>query len=50
MKDNPDVKIRVDTELRKQLGLPPAQAAMDSPDTSSSVVEMPAKAARGGKG
>src|SRR5947208_2076014 len=38
MKDNPDVKIRVDTELRKQLGLPAAQAAMDSPDTSSSVV------------
>ena len=51
MKDNPDVKTRVDTELRKQLGLPPGQAAVDSPDTStSSVVEMPAKAARGGKG
>src|SRR5450432_1530915 len=52
MKDNPDVRLRVDTELRRVLGLPPNMSGFDTPGEASapsSVVEMPAKAARGSK-
>ena len=53
MKDNPDVRLRVDTELRKTLGLPANMSGFDSPGSAAggpSVVEMPAKAARSAKG
>jgi recombination protein RecA len=51
MKDNPDVRVKVDTELRAVLGLPPNASGFDAAaETSpSTVVEMPAKAARGAK-
>ena len=57
MKDNPDVRLRLDTELRKTLGLPPNMSGFDTPGSASSneasatssVVEMPAKAARASK-
>jgi len=51
MKDNPDVRVRVDTQLRETLGLPANPSAAAEAPAPSSVVEMPsAKAARGGKG
>jgi recombination protein RecA len=50
LKDNPDVRLKIDTELRQALGLPAVIIADQPAVTPSSVVEMPAKSARGGKG
>ena len=50
MKDNPDIRIKVDMELRRVLGLPANATVYDAVEpASSSVVEMPAKAARAAK-
>ena len=48
LKDNPDIRTKLDTELRVALGLPAVVIAAQPTITPSPVVEMPSKAARSG--